>query len=185
MTLLEMKKGLFYVLSLMIFLSACNASSSEGGTERRKGSEDPLLERYSRDLTANATTQAQVDQNLIVNYLIDSLLDFKRTPSGIYYQMQKEGTGISPTMASKVKAHYHGTLLDGRVFDSSVEKGAPLEFGLGQVIRGWQETIPMLKEGGKGTFIIPSHLAYGPRQRSALIKANSVLVFDIELIEVQ
>ena len=85
-------------------------------------------------------------------------------------------------MQDKVTVHYHGTLLDGTVFDSSVERGEPISFSLGQVIPGWQEGIPYLKKGGKGKLIIPSHLAYGGR-RAGKIPPFSVLVFEVELID--
>ena len=106
------------------------------------------------------------------------------TESGLQYKVTKEGTGPSPTADDRVKVHYHGTLIDGTVFDSSVEKGNPGEFTLrGGVIPGWTEGIPTMKIGGKTTFYIPSNLAYGPRRRS-IIPGNSVLIFDVELLEI-
>ena len=118
--------------------------------------------------------------------MIDNkLADAKSTESGIYYIIEKEGDGNHPTLDSKVTAHYHGTLLDGTVFDSSVERGQPADFPLRGVVKGWQEGVPLLSKGGKGKFILPSGLAYGSRSAGAKIKPNSVLIFDIELVDFQ
>ncbi len=133
---------------------------------------------------ADATSQADIDKNLIIDHAIANNLDLKSTPSGIYYIMTQDGDGgAHPTAASQIEAHYHGTLLDGTVFDSSVKRGKPLNFRLNGVIKGWQEAIPMLTKGGKGTFFLPSHLAYGARGSGSKIGPNSVLAFEIELVD--
>ncbi|MBL0104508.1 MAG: FKBP-type peptidyl-prolyl cis-trans isomerase [Bacteroidetes bacterium] len=106
-------------------------------------------------------------------------------PDGLQYQVVKEGTGAMPTAADTVKAHYHGTTIDGKVFDSSVDRGEPVEFPLGQVIKGWTEGLQLMKVGAKYKFFIPADLAYGDRSPSPAIEANSVLVFDVELLEVK
>ncbi len=133
------------------------------------------------------TAQEDIDKNLILQYLIDNdMADAQSTASGIYYKIETPGTGdASPDGGSFITAHYTGKLLDGTVFDSSVERGEPLKFPLGQVIPGWQESIPMLKKGGKGKFIIPSKMAYGPRGAGQTIGPNSVLMFEVELIDFQ
>ena len=131
----------------------------------------------------NPTSQLDKDKNIIIDHAIANNLDLKSTPSGIFYTMTQDGDGQGhPTAASQIEAHYHGTLLDGTVFDSSVKRGKPLNFRLNGVIKGWQEAIPMLSKGGKGTFYIPSTLAYGARGSGSKIKPNSVLVFEIELV---
>lgn len=108
------------------------------------------------------------------------------TESGLQYIVLKEGTGAKPTTASKVKVHYHGTLIDGTVFDSSVDRGEPTEFGVTQVIKGWTEGLQLMKEGAKYKFFIPSDIAYGANPRpGGAIKANSALIFDVELLEVK
>ncbi|SFD13173.1 FKBP-type peptidyl-prolyl cis-trans isomerase [Algibacter pectinivorans] len=108
------------------------------------------------------------------------------TESGLQYIVLKEGTGAKPTTASKVKVHYHGTLIDGTVFDSSVDRGEPTEFGVTQVIKGWTEGLQLMKEGAKYKFFIPSNIAYGANPRpGGPIKPNSTLIFDVELLEVK
>lgn len=106
------------------------------------------------------------------------------TESGLQYTVLKEGTGKRPTEEDKVKVHYHGTLIDGTVFQSTVEEGKPTSFGVKGVIAGWTEGLQLMKEGAKYKFFIPSDLAYGPQQRSEKIKGNSTLIFEIELLEI-
>lgn len=108
----------------------------------------------------------------------------KVTESGLQYLVMKEGTGEKPTSASKVRVHYHGTLIDGTVFDSSVERGEPSEFGVTQVIKGWTEGLQLMAVGSKYKFFIPQDLAYGFQQRGEKIKPFSALVFEVELIDI-
>ncbi|PRY97783.1 FKBP-type peptidyl-prolyl cis-trans isomerase [Marinilabilia salmonicolor] len=104
--------------------------------------------------------------------------------SGLQYKVIEEGDGKSPSINDRVKCLYHGTLIDGTVFDSTVERGDTAQFGVNQVIKGWQEALPMMKEGGKWQLFVPADLAYGNTERGEFIKANETLIFDIELIEV-
>lgn len=108
----------------------------------------------------------------------------KSTASGLQYKNTQEGTGAQPDGNDKVTVHYHGTLIDGTVFDSSVQRGTPATFGLNQVIPGWTEGLQLMKEGGKTTFYIPSELAYGSRNQNK-IPGNSTLIFEVELIKVE
>lgn len=105
------------------------------------------------------------------------------TASGLQYLVLEEGTGTEhPTAKSKVKVHYHGTTIDGNVFDSSVERGEPIQFGLGQVIKGWTEGVQLMVVGQKMRFFIPSNLAYGNRSAGS-IQPGSVLIFEVELLD--
>ena len=107
------------------------------------------------------------------------------TESGIQYIVLKEGSGEKPAgPMTKVKVHYHGTNIEGNVFDSSVDKGTPATFGLNQVIKGWTEGVQLMNEGAKYKFFIPQELAYGAQQRGENIKPFSTLIFEIELLEV-
>jgi len=109
----------------------------------------------------------------------------KTTASGLQYIVTKEGTGKQPKADSIVKVHYTGKLLDGKVFDSSVKRGEPIEFQLNQVIPGWTEGLQLMKEGEKATFFIPANLAYGEQGVPGTIPPNSTLIFDVELIKVK
>jgi FKBP-type peptidyl-prolyl cis-trans isomerase len=104
------------------------------------------------------------------------------TASGLKYIVLQEGTGAQPTATSNVKVHYTGMLLDGKVFDSSVQRGEPISFGLNQVIKGWTEGVQLMKEGAKYKFLIPSNLAYGERGAGGVIPPNADLIFEVELL---
>ncbi len=110
----------------------------------------------------------------------------KTLPSGLQYKVLKNGTGKSPKATDTVKVHYHGTLIDGTVFDSSVERGEPATFPVNGVIAGWIEALQLMKEGDKWQLTIPSKLAYGERGApGGKIGPNSVLVFEVELLSIE
>ena len=112
--------------------------------------------------------------------------EMKTTASGLKYQVLKPGTGTaSPKSTDTVKVHYHGTLLNGTVFDSSVERGQPISFPLNGVIPGWTEGLQLMKVGETFKFEIPPNLAYGPASPSPKIPANSTLVFEVELLGIE
>ena len=163
-------KNIFLFVLLAVAIVGCDSSSA-----------------LKKEMVENPTSQADKDKNAILKYVMDNKMKkVQSTESGIYYVMEQEGDGAGhPTASSSIKAHYHGTLMDGTVFDSSVERGSPLDFRLNGVIKGWQEAIPLLSKGGKGKFIIPSGLAYGTRGAGAKIGPNTPLIFDIELVDFQ
>jgi FKBP-type peptidyl-prolyl cis-trans isomerase FklB len=104
------------------------------------------------------------------------------TASGLQYEVLKEGTGPKPAVTDSVSVHYHGTLIDGKVFDSSVERGEPTSFPLQGVIRGWTEGLQLMPVGSKWRFYIPSDLAYGDQAQGDDIPPGSTLIFDVELL---
>jgi len=105
-------------------------------------------------------------------------------PSGLQYEVLVEGDGVKPKSTDKVRCHYHGTLLDGTVFDSSVDRGQPAVFGVNQVIKGWVEALQLMSVGSKWRLYIPSELAYGEQGAGGSIEPNATLIFDVELLEI-
>ena len=137
----------------------------------------------------NADNKAAAVENIAAGKLflaenkqVDGVIE---TASGLQYQVLQdgEGDGEHPSAKSKVKVHYHGTLLSGEVFDSSVERGQPISFGLNQVIKGWTEGVQLMKVGDKFRFFIPADLAYG-NSSAGKIKPGSLLIFDVELLAI-
>jgi len=104
------------------------------------------------------------------------------TESGLQYEVIVMGNGARPTATNTVKVHYHGTTVDGVIFDSSVQRGEPIEFGLNQVIRGWTEGLQLMPVGSKFILYIPSELAYGDNGSGSIIKGGATLIFEVELL---
>ncbi len=127
---------------------------------------------------ANANLKAGQDF-LATNKTREGVIEL---PSGLQYEILVAGDGAKPLAKNVVTCHYHGTLIDGTIFDSSVQRGRPASFPLNQVIKGWTEGLQLMGTGSKWRFFIPANLGYGDRQISAQIGANSALIFDVELI---
>ncbi len=177
---------------LWILLLGCSACGGGASSEPAPPPEplapeveDDLLSRLSMQLIAQPTSQAHRDQNLIVDYAIENLLDLKSTRSGLFYQMTTPGDqdDIPPRWGDVLVLQYRGTFLDGSVFDQSTPQ-KPFKGKLRQVIPGWQEALQLMRKGGKGTFILPSHLAYGPEGLAGKIAPHSILKFEIELVDI-
>ncbi|MFT5923382.1 MAG: peptidylprolyl isomerase [Paraglaciecola sp.] len=121
------------------------------------------------------------------NFLVENKAnqDVIQTASGLQYQVLQKGDGSKhPSASTTVKVHYHGTLLDGTIFDSSVDRGQPISFSLNQVIKGWTEGVQLMVEGDKFKFFVPSDLGYGNRS-TGKITSGSLLIFEVELLEVR
>ena len=136
------------------------------------------------EFKANEQERRNKDKETEKKVLENLTSEMKKTNSGLYYKITKEGTGSFPSKGDKVSVHYKGTLLDGTVFDSSYQRNQPIEFdiGLGQVIPGWDEGIMLLNKGAGARFVIPSNLAYGSRGAGGIIPPNSTLIFEVELL---
>ena len=143
-------------------------------------SQSRQAEKARKDSVAAANNKAAGEAFLAQNKTAEGVVT---TESGLQYKVITEGTGATPADGDIVKVHYTGTLLDGTKFDSSVDRGEPLEFPIGAVIPGWTEMLKLMKVGEKVTAWIPSDLAYGPRGRGPQIPGNSTLVFEMELID--
>ena len=137
-------------------------------------------EKVKKDSIAAEANKAAGEAFLASNKTAEGVVT---TASGLQYKVITEGTGATPADGDIVKVHYTGSLLDGTKFDSSVDRGEPLEFPIGAVIPGWTEMLKLMKVGGKVTAWIPSDLAYGPHGRGPQIPGNSLLVFEMELID--
>jgi len=141
------------------------------------------LEQYKQ---AAVDARLEAEKQAIENYLTANALTASPQASGLYYIEIKEGRGKNAANGNRVMVHYTGKLLDGTVFDSSIERGNPFTFrlGAGEVIKGWDEGIALMKKGGKAFFLIPSYLAYGERS-TGNIPAYSPLLFEVELIDIE
>jgi len=138
--------------------------------------------KNSNNKKAAVENNAIANNFLIKNKAIEGVIE---TASGLQYRVLQQGDeGEHPSANSKVKVHYHGTLLDGTVFDSSVDRGEPISFGLNQVIKGWTEGVQLMVVGDKFKFFIPSKLGYG-NSAAGKIEPGSLLIFEVELLEIQ
>ncbi|ASP46446.1 FKBP-type peptidyl-prolyl cis-trans isomerase [Cognaticolwellia beringensis] len=137
--------------------------------------------RNNTNREAAKVNTLQAEQFLQNNKQVDGVIE---TASGLQYQVLTEGQGaVHPTASAKVKVHYHGTLLDGTVFDSSVERNEPISFGLNQVIKGWTEGLQLMVVGEKTRLFIPAKLGYG-NSTTGKIPAGALLIFDVELLAI-
>jgi len=139
----------------------------------------------NKDAAEKAEAQKEAAARAVSNAAaLKEFANGKTTASGLKYIVLQEGTGAKPVAASNVKVHYTGKLVDGKVFDSSVERGEPIDFTLNQVIKGWTEGLQLMSEGSKYKFYIPYNLAYGDRAMGNVIPAKSDLIFEVELIKI-
>lgn len=178
-------------LNMMLLMSAIQ---DEVDSNRKVLMDDSTAEHALQDLLLVMQQKKEADEKAAAQKALDSQNEFlaknkldstvKITPKGVQYKVIKEGTGISPKASDKVQVHYIGALLDGTEFDNSVKRGEPLEFPVAAVIEGWQDLLLELKEGAKVKAWIPSNLAYGEAGVPPMIPANSMLVFEVELLKV-
>ncbi len=164
----------------------------KGFSDALKDAETPFDQQVATDVFNRYTQEAQRragEENRLAGqkFLEENKKrpEVKVTPSGLQYEiLRRSDKQESPKATDRVKVHYHGTNIDGSVFDSSVQRGEPITFGLNQVIAGWTEGLQLMHVGDKFKFYIPAELAYGERSPSPKIKPNSVLIFEVELFEI-
>lgn len=142
-------------------------------------------QEYQKTLELSQAQQKQTDAKLIADYLAKNKLNAQRTPSGLAYAVTTPGSGPAPARGDSVRVRYTGKLLNGKVFDSNTADGIVFPVGMGWVIPGWDEGILRLKKGDKATLVIPSLLAYGEQGVPGNIPPNSVLAFEVELVDVR
>jgi len=139
-----------------------------------------IADKLSQLKTDKAAANLKAGQDfLVANKQKEGVTEL---PSGLQYEILTLSHGKKPEVFNNVTCHYHGTLIDGTVFDSSVQRGRPASFPLNMVIKGWTEGLQLMPEGSKWRFFIPPHLGYGERQVSTVIGPNSTLIFEVELI---
>eukprot|EP00581_Thalassiosira_minuscula_P007349 CAMPEP_0183702998 /NCGR_PEP_ID=MMETSP0737-20130205/911_1 /TAXON_ID=385413 /ORGANISM="Thalassiosira miniscula, Strain CCMP1093" /LENGTH=251 /DNA_ID=CAMNT_0025929693 /DNA_START=109 /DNA_END=864 /DNA_ORIENTATION=- len=144
----------------------------------------PSVNELLRERMEGIMEKVKKDGAEYIDGFLDCNEEAEKTDSGLVYYCMKEGDGVSPVVEDEVEVHYHGTLTDGTVFDSSVDRGATIKFKLGQVIKGWQEGLAMMKEGGKATLVIPPELAYGDAGSGGAVPPGATLKFEVELFKV-
>lgn len=156
------------------------------GRETSQMSTDEAKQVVNQFFAQMEQRNAQVNKEAGEAYLAENAKrpEVHVTSSGLQYQIIKEGAGESPKRTDRVTVHYTGALIDGQVFDSSIERGEPATFGVTQVIPGWVEALQMMKPGAEWRLFIPSNLAYGPNGAGGMIGPNMALIFDVKLISI-
>ena len=164
-----------------------------GDVLRGSGTQDPrvVLQTYGpqlnqilQDRTGKLVDRVKQDGEDFIKNFMDCTPEAVQKESGLVYYEMKAGEGASPSLQSTVEVHYHGTLTDGTVFDSSVDRGQTISFPLNGVIKGWQEGLQLMKEGGKATILCPSDIAYGEQGSGDVIPPGATLKFEVELFKV-
>lgn len=181
------------LIYLVLLLAFANISCGENKAKVALEPIDPTMEigtttpetlsfLYDRYYT-DPQTQAEKDENLIIDYITEHNIAVEYSPEGIYYQITKAGKGDPIKWSDRISVHYKGYRLDGVEFDSSYKRGKPINFRVGEMIDGWNHTLKRMKRGDEALLIIPSRLAYGNEGRGSLVRSNDVLIFEIKIEE--
>lgn len=177
-------------IDLAVMIEAVRSSFAGRPPAMDEATRNRLREQFSTEMRARAEARAAAlaatNRDAGAKFLAENKAKkgVFTTPSGLQYMVLRQGSGARPKATDKVRVNYHGTLLDGSVFDSSYERGQPAEFMLNQVIQGWTEGVAMMPVGAKYRFWVPSELGYGERGAGGKIGPNATLVFDVELLAI-
>ena len=177
---------MYFFFLFLFFLASCGEDTAKTSNNNfiKTLPEEQVINKMMNEFIANAETQDEIDHNLILNHIIDNQLDMQSTSDGIYYQITKEGNGMRPTIKDVIITNYHGTFLDGKIFDTTRGKKT-FTHPLSRMNDGWKKILPLMKKGSTGIFIIPSRLCYGKEGFGNLIPPNTILKFEIELLGVK
>ena len=170
-------------LNVEVIASAFSSATLSEDLKITEEEANELIQRYFQEVSEK---ESQVNLEAGNAFLQENKAreGVKTTESGLQYEIITEGTGEIPKDTDRVRVHYHGTLIDGTVFDSSVDRGEPATFGVNQVIKGWTEALQLMPVGSKWKVYIPAELAYGERAAGNDIGPNSTLIFEVELLEI-
>ena len=177
-------------LELPVLVQAIRTALAKGAPLLAEAELNSVRQAFSQKIQATmqakAAAAADINRKQGADFLVNnkSVKGVFATGSGLQYMVLRQGAGARPTPTDTVRVNYHGTTLDGKVFDSSYDRGQPAEFALNQVIPGWTEGVAMMPVGGKFRFWIPSELAYGPKGAGEMIGPNATLMFDVELLDI-
>lgn len=170
-------------INVDIMAAAFQAASTKGETAITEEQAQTIIQKFFESAGERESQKALEEGNAFLEKN-KARSGVQTTESGLQYEVLTEGTGPKPTAEDQVRVHYHGTTIDGKVFDSSVDRGEPAVFGVGQVIPGWTEALQLMPVGSKWKIYLPSDIAYGERGAGADIKPNSALIFEVELLEI-
>ena len=175
-----MNKIILSITALTLIFTSCDKKEEE-----KTSTDNNTTITKAEDREDLISDQAVMMKSEGENFLkeIETKEGVLKTSSGLMYEILEEGEGEKPTATNTVKVHYTGKFIDGKVFDSSLESGEPIEFGLNQVIKGWTEGLQLMNKGAKFTFYIPYNLAYGEQGYPGAIPPYSTLIFDVELLD--
>lgn len=167
----------------IIISNGCIQKSAEPSPEIKTATitDADITELYQYH-TSDPKSTFEKEQNQIIDYVADKGWKMNRTESGLFYTMTKDVTGTALKHGDDVSAHYKGYFLDGRVFDSSYDRGKPLTFKVGQMIHGWNEALKLMNSGDEAVLLVPSHLGYGEEGLKGFVPPNSLLIFEIKIL---
>ncbi len=179
----------FSIFQMMLFISlfiiACNsATNTSDNPTKPKAFQFPdteISKKLVKNYHTNPINQDQIDENKLIEYAVTNNLDVTKTKTGLYHLITLKNKSANFTHNQPIAAHYRGKTLNGNEFDSSYKRGQPLQFKVGQMIKGWNEALVMMNRGAKATLLIPSKLAYGTTGFPGFVGPNEPLIFEVEI----